>query len=94
MTDINLKDWRKVKRLEFKRYKIVQKSGVTNMLSLDVEVLANIDAETHSAIIQNYGKLERKFGRNFRKETSSIDDEITSQDIESLKNKFKEYTKL
>ena len=70
---INL-EWKKIKRLEFKRYKIVQKSGVTNMLSSDVWVYANIDKETHSAIIQNYEELDKKY--------SSL--EITSQDMEGF----------
>ena len=44
------------------------------MLSSDVWVYANIDKETHSAIIQNYEELDKKY--------SSL--EITSQDMEGF----------
>lgn len=51
-----------VTKAEFERYKEVQKSGVVNMLSSQVQDLANISRDTHMEIIQTYDKLAEQYG--------------------------------
>ena len=60
-----------VSKEQFERYVRVQKSGVTNMLSPDVQILANISSEIHLEIIKNYSKYAEFYGINM----DNIEDE-------------------
>ncbi len=46
---------------DFQAYEEVRQSGITNMLSPDVQELADINKETHVAIIKYYGELCTKW---------------------------------
>ncbi len=46
---------------DFQAYEEVRQSGVTNMLSPDVQDLAGISKETHAAIMEHYGELCTKW---------------------------------
>jgi len=50
-----------VSKDEFDRYVKVQKSGAVNMWSPEVQSLASISKETHSAIITYYEELRDKY---------------------------------
>ena len=50
-----------VSKDEFDRYVRVQKSGITNMVSPDVQGLADISKDVHMAILQNYSELSDKY---------------------------------
>lgn len=51
-----------VTKEQFERYKQVQKSGVCNMWSSDVQTLACISREVHMEIIRDYDKLAEQYG--------------------------------
>lgn len=51
-----------VTKEQFERYKQVQKSGVCNMWSSDVQRLANISKEVHMEIIRDYDRLSSQYG--------------------------------
>ena len=53
LKDITLED--------FQAYEEVRQSGVTNMLSPDVQDLADISKEVHLAIMERYGELCTKW---------------------------------
>ena len=46
---------------DFQAYEEVRQSGVTNMLSPDVQDLADISKEVHVAIMEHYVKLCAKW---------------------------------
>ena len=46
---------------DFQAYEEVRQSGVTNMLSPDVQDLANISKEVHLTIMKHYGELCKKW---------------------------------
>ena len=46
---------------DFQAYEKVRQSGITNMLSPDVESLASINKKTHLAIMKHYGELCTKW---------------------------------
>ena len=46
---------------DFQAYEEVRQSGVTNMLSPDVESLASISKEVHLAILEHYSELCAKW---------------------------------
>ena len=50
-----------VSKDEFDRYVRVQESGVTNMISPDVQDLADISKDVHMAILKNYSELSDKY---------------------------------
>ena len=50
-----------ISREQFLRYVRVQKSGVTNMLSPDVQILANLSSAAHLEIIKNYSKYSKLY---------------------------------
>tara|TARA_R100001530_G_scaffold111476_3_gene78603 strand:+ start:1914 stop:2081 length:168 start_codon:yes stop_codon:yes gene_type:complete len=50
-----------VSKAEFDRYVKVQESGMVNMISPDVQDLADISKDVHMAIMQNYVELSDKY---------------------------------
>ena len=50
-----------ITREDFQRFVDVQKSGVCNMLSSQVETLAGITKEQHLHIIKHYGEISKMF---------------------------------
>jgi hypothetical protein len=50
-----------VSKDEFERFVKVQKSGVINMVSSQVQDLADISEEAHLSIMSNYKELEKKY---------------------------------
>jgi len=42
---------------DFQAYEEVRQSGITNMLSPDVQDLADISKEVHAAIMEHYSEL-------------------------------------
>lgn len=48
----------------FKRYVMVQKSGVFNMLDTRVQSVASITESEHLYIISNYDELSKEYGIN------------------------------
>ena len=50
-----------VTKEQFEAFVKVQKSGVCNMWSSQVEVLAGISKETHLEIIEHYEELEAQY---------------------------------
>ena len=46
---------------EFERFVRVQRSGVVNMVSSQVQDLANISKDTHMLILKHYSELEAQF---------------------------------
>jgi len=51
-----------VTRDEFMRYVEVQEEGLVNMLSPEVQSMADITKAQHTYIISNYGKLADEYG--------------------------------
>lgn len=50
-----------VSKDEFERFVEVQRSGVVNMVSSQVQDLANISKDTHMLILNHYKELEAQF---------------------------------
>jgi len=50
-----------VSKAEFDRYVRVQESGMVNMISPDVQDLADISKDVHMAILKNYVELRDKY---------------------------------
>tara|TARA_R100000315_G_C5208508_1_gene123510 strand:+ start:355 stop:525 length:171 start_codon:yes stop_codon:yes gene_type:complete len=50
-----------VSKAEFDRYVKVQESGMVNMISPDVQDLADISKDVHMAILKNYVELRDKY---------------------------------
>tara|TARA_R100001015_G_C4588022_1_gene143789 strand:- start:637 stop:807 length:171 start_codon:yes stop_codon:yes gene_type:complete len=50
-----------VSKEEFERYVRVQESGMVDMISPDVQDLADISKDVHKAILKNYSELEDKY---------------------------------
>ena len=48
---------------EFHRFIRVQRGGICNMVSPDVQTLALIDKQTHMCILNNYKELEEEYGQ-------------------------------
>ncbi len=46
---------------EFERFVEVQESGVVNMVSSQVQDLADISKDTHMLILKHYSELEAQF---------------------------------
>ena len=58
---MNVKPVTEITHAEFAAYERVRRSGVTNMLSRDVEDLADIDSATHLGIMTAYESLCAKW---------------------------------
>lgn len=50
-----------VSKDEFERFVEVQRSGVVNMVSSQVQDLANISKDTHMLILNHYKELEAQY---------------------------------
>ena len=57
-----------VTEAEFKRFERVRVSGVTNMMSPDVQEIADIDKATHLEIMGTYSDLMKQYP-NVREES-------------------------